>query len=234
MKIVFTPDWFLGIDVLINLFSFLILAVFFFLSLRSYKTSKKKNSLYLGIGFLLIALAQLAAILTKTVLYYDTTFTNSVGRAIVTYHLVQSVDIFYYIGFFLQRLLALAGLFIIYRIYRREKHLSDLFLIVYLLTISASVSTQTQYIFHFTALILTLLIINNYIKLYKLNKNQNTLLLIAGFCILALSSTIFALSKINSNWDVAANIIELVSYSVFLAVIIRILKVPKAINKRAY
>ena len=230
MKIVFTPDWFLGIDVFINLFSFLILALFFFLSLKSYKLSKKKNSLELGIGFFLIALSQLAVILTKAVLYYDTTFTRSIGIAAITYNVVQSVNIFYYAGFFFQRLLALAGLFVIYRIYRKEKHLSDLFLAVYLLTIIAALSINAPHVFYVTSLLLALLIINNYRKVYKLNKNKNTLILITGFAILALSSVVYSLAKFGGLWDVAANIIELVSYSVFLVVILHIFKAAKAIN----
>ena len=71
VKIVFTPDWFLGKDVLIDFFSFLVLFTFFILAVKTYKLNKNRRFLYLGWGFGLIGLAQLAAVITKLVLYYD-------------------------------------------------------------------------------------------------------------------------------------------------------------------
>ena len=137
MKILFTPDWFLGSDVIIDGFSFLVLLAFFILSYKSYKTSKNKNSLYLGLGFLLIALAEFAMILTKFVLYYDTSFTQSIGQMVVTYHVVNSVDVFYYIGFFFNKFLTLWGLYIIYRIPLKKNIGSDAVLAVYFILISS-------------------------------------------------------------------------------------------------
>ena len=107
MKIVFTPDWFLGGDVLVEGFSFLILLIFFILSIRNYRLSKNKKDLYLGLGFFLIAIAEIATILTKVVLYYDFNITQQVGQMIVTQQVVKSIDIFYYIGFFFHKFLTL-------------------------------------------------------------------------------------------------------------------------------
>jgi hypothetical protein len=64
MKIVFTPDWFLQGDVLVEFFSFIILCLFFYFSIRNYKLCGRKGFLHLGVGFLLIALAEISTILT--------------------------------------------------------------------------------------------------------------------------------------------------------------------------
>ena len=100
MKIVPIPDWFLGKDVIIEVFSFIVLFIFSFLAIRNYKLNKNRSFLYLGAGFALIALAQLAAVITKLVLYYDIGPSQAIGTAVVTSQLVSSVDIFYYAGFF--------------------------------------------------------------------------------------------------------------------------------------
>ncbi|MDZ4226591.1 MAG: hypothetical protein U1B79_00590, partial [Candidatus Pacearchaeota archaeon] len=71
VKIVPTPDWFIGKDVIIEFFSLVVLIIFAVLAYRYYNLNKNRNILYLGTGFGLIALAQLATILTKLVLYYD-------------------------------------------------------------------------------------------------------------------------------------------------------------------
>ena len=159
MKLVFTPDWFLSFDVFIELFSFMILFLFFVLAIRNFKLSINKNSLYLGIGFFLIALAEIFTILTKFILYYDTTFTQNVGQMIVTYNVVKSVDIFYYIGFFFQKILTLLGLYTIYRTSLKKKSPTEFWLIVYFLIISVIMSLSFYYIYHLTALIILILII---------------------------------------------------------------------------
>ena len=221
MKIVFTPDWFLGSDVLIEVFSFLILALFFALAYRNYKLSKNKNSLYLGIGFLIIAIAELSTVLTKLVLYYNTSFTSQIGQMIITYHVIKSVDIFYYIGFFFHKLLTLLGFYIIYRIPLKRKMERDSILAICFIIISALFSSAFSYLFHLAALVLLLLIINNYYQIYKKNKSENTLILIMAFSMLALSQLIFVLSDLNICY-VIGQVIQLVSYLILLFLIIRI------------
>ena len=224
MKLVFTPDWFLGKDVLIEAFSFVILFIFSFLSIKNYKINKQNRKfLYLGVGFGLVALAQLAAVITKIVLYYDFSFTQEIGNAIITSQIVNSVDIFYYAGFFFHRLFTLLGLYIIYRLPRKKKSSGDLALGLYFIIISAIISKQVYYLFHLTALVILALIISNYYKLYRKNKFVNTQILILAFGLLALSQLIFILSTLGS-FFVLANIVELISYITLLILIIRILQ----------
>ena len=235
MKIVFTPDWFLGKDVMIEGFSFVVLLIFSILALRYYKLNKQNRKfLYLGTGFGLIALAQLSIFFTKLVLYYDIGPSQEIGKAVViTYQLLRSVDIFYYIGFFFHRLLTLLGLYIIYRLPRKKKSSGDLILAIYFIIISALLSRSVYYIFHLTALILLVMIVKNYVDLYNKNKFRNTLVLISAFGILALSQFVYILSKIETMF-VVANIVELISYVILLILIIRILKHGKKKNPHGY
>jgi len=223
MKIVFTPDWFLGSDVCIEIFSFAILLLFFILSYRSYRMSKNKNSLYLGIGFLLIAVAELSTTITKLVLYYDVLFAQQIGQVVVTYKFLKSVDIFYYIGFFLHKLFTLAGLYVIYRIPLKKKYSNDIILALCFIIISALFGTTFYYLFHFTALLLLVFIIKNYYDIYKKNKLYNTQILIIAFSMLALSQILFILSGVGFLY-VVGQIVQLVSYLILLFLIIRIIK----------
>lgn len=226
MRIVPTPDWFLGKDVIIEGFSFIVLFIFSFLAIRNYKLNKNRNFLYLGVGFALIALAQLATIMTKLVLYYDIGPSQAIGAAIITSQLVSSVDIFYFTGFFFHRLLTLSGLYIIYRLPRQKKSIGDYALILYFILISALISREVFYLFHLTALVLLILISSNYYGIYKKNKFRNTKILIIAFSILALSQLIFILSNVEIMF-VLGNIVELISYTILLILIVRILKYGK-------
>jgi len=225
MKILFTPDWFFSTDVLIEVFSFLILFLFFVLAFRSYKTSKNKSSLYLGLGFLLIAFGEISTILTKIVLYYNIVFTKNIDGILITYTLLRSVNWFYYIGLFLNKFLTLAGLYMLYLLSINNKKKPDVFLAVYLILISALFSQVTYYVFHITALVLLILIIINYHQIYKKNKAKNTVILLASFILLAISQGIFILSEISSTYIIAQSI-QLISYALMLFLIIRILYYP--------
>jgi len=233
MKIVFTPDWFLGGDVLIEIIGFIILSIFFYLCVKSYRLTKNKSSLILGLGFFLIALAELATIFTKVVLYYDSTFTQQVGRMVVTYQVVSSVDIFYYIGFFFHKLLTLLGFYVIYRLPRKEKSFGDVLIGICFIIIAALFSQTFYYLFHLTALILLILITNNYCEIYNKNKAKNTKILIIAFSMLALSQVIFILSKLGVLY-VIAQVLQLVSYLILLILIIKIIKYGKKKKQGRY
>jgi hypothetical protein len=80
-------------------------------------------------------------------------------------------------------------------------------------------------------LLILVLIIENYWRIYKENKFFNTKILIIAFSILALSQMIYILSEIDILF-VLANTIELIGYAILLALIIRIWKHGK--EKKPY
>lgn len=223
MNIVLTPTWFTLADILIELFSFIILSVFFWFSVKNYKINKNKKSLHLGWAFLLIAIAEISTILTKFVIFYDTSFTQRVGQMIVTYNVVKTVNEVYEAGFFIHKLLTLLGLYVLYRAPEKKQITKDFFLTSFFIIISALFGQLNYYIFHITALILLILIINNYSKVYEKNKNKNTKTLLNAFTSLAISQVIFILSNIGILYAIA-QIIQLISYLMLLFLITKILK----------
>jgi hypothetical protein len=224
MRFVFTPDWFLGKDVIIDVFSFLVLLVFFMLSLKNYKISNKRSLLYLGVGFGLIGLAQLASILTKLVLYFDFGPSQQIGQALVnTYQVVSSVDVFYLLGFFFFKFLMLSGFYILYRLPRAKESFWDIVVLVYFLIISTVINKEVYYLFNLTSLVLLALIVIRYVKIYQKNMSKNTLVLIAAFSILGFAQLIFLLSPLET-FFVLGEIFELISYLILLGLAISFLK----------
>ena len=223
MKIVFAPDWFLNFDVLIESFGFIILCLFFLFAIKSYKLSGKKSVLYLGIGFLTIALAELSTVFTKLVLYYDSGVTSEIGQAIITQGVVSSVDIFYHTGFFFHRLLTLLGLYLIYKLPtgRKKSDPADLALTLYLILMTAILSNSLYYLYHLTAFIILVLIIRDYVRIYENGKLNNTLILITAFSLLAVSQAIFMFSLVGTMYVVAQSL-QVVSYMILLALIVKI------------
>jgi len=227
VKFVSLPDWFLGKDVLIESFSFIILFIFSFLAIKNYKVSKNRKLFYLGIGFGLIALAQLAAILTKIVLYYDFGPSQAIGQAIVSSQVLTSVNVFYFTGFFFQRFLTLTGFYMIYRLPRTKKSVFDYILVLYFILISAFITNNVANVFHLTAFLILLMTAGNYHKIYQKNKFFNTQILMIAFGALALGQLLFIFSGVIGGLNVAGSIVGLISYTILLGLIIRIRKYGK-------
>ncbi len=234
MKIIPIPDFWATPNVLIDAFSFIVLLAFSVLCIKNYRLNKNRKFLHLGLGFMLIAIAQLASILTKVVLYYNISFTQNIGQLVVTYDIVKSVDIFYYIGLFFFKFLTLSGLYVIYRLPRKRKSAGDLFLALYFIVLSAIFGTRFEYLFYITALILLVMIIGNYYDVYKKSRLANTAVLISAFSMLALSNVIFLPAKLDDTFFIAANIIELVSYLTLLLLMLRIVKHGKEKKQNGY
>ena len=222
MKIVFAPDWFLTSDILIDVFSFVILLLFFTFAFRSYKLSRKKRILYIGVGFLLIALAELSNILTKIPLYYQTQVISNIGTAIISYDIVKTVDIFYYIGFFFERILMLLGFYIMYKL-PLERVSGEFFLNIYLIVIISLMGQSYYYVYHLTALILLVFLVNKYYKIYRKDGVANTGILVMAFVLLGLSQTVFLFSKLNYIY-VSGQLMQLASYIILLVLIVKIVK----------
>jgi len=224
VKIVFTPDWFLGKDILVEFFSFIVLAIFSVLAIKGYKLKGNKGLLHLGFGFGFIAVARLVSVFTKLILYYDAEPVQAFGKAIMTSQVVSSIDIFYYAGFFSYYFLTLVGLFIIYKIPQKRLLFSgDYVLVLYFIALVSLFSKEFFYLFHVTAFLMLILIIINYLMVYRENKFMNTRILIISFSILALSQLVYILSKIGVFFALS-NIMELISYTILLFLIIRIIK----------
>jgi hypothetical protein len=226
MKIVLTPDWFIGKDILIDVFSFVVLLFFFLLCIKNYKLDKNKKLLYLGVGFAMIGLGELASIFTKLVLYYDTVFTRTIGQLVISSHVVSTVDTFYYIGFFFFRVLALLGLYVIYRLPMKEPQWEEFSLAAFFIIIISILSQDMAYLFRLTAIVILALILKNYYLVYAKNKSKNTLVLLIAFSILMFSNLVYLFAWSDVVY-VTANFIELVSYIILLVLVIRILEYGK-------
>ena len=215
------PNWFLAPDFLINAFSFLILLSFFILCIKNYKLNKNKAMLYLGIGFASIAFAQLAIVLTKFGLYYDTTFTSYIGNAIVQSNIIGSTDTLYKLSIFFNKAFTLFGLYVIFRL-PKQKRFFDVVLVAYFIVLSLFATNLTALLFHLTTFGLFALISYRYFLVYRKNKFDNTRMLFLAFALLALGRLLLLLSHIEII-TVISDILELASYSTLLVLIIKIL-----------
>jgi hypothetical protein len=226
MEFILPPRGFLNIDILIEGISFITVLLFSIFCIKNYRLNKDKKFLYLGTGFGLITIAQLAITAVKAVLYYDAAFIGMNGEIMIPYNLLNFVTIFYNLGIFAYRGLILLGL---YTLYRAPKNIfeKDSLIILYLITIVTIFSKDIIHLFHITELIFLILIILKYYEIHNKNKSKGTLILMTAFMGLALSSSIFVFAKLMTPIYIIGSLMELASYATLLILIVRIIKYGK-------
>jgi len=224
LRLVLSPQWFLGPDIIIDFFSFLVLLSLAVISLKYYTISKNKKLIYLGFAFFLVGIGELSRLIMNLGLYYDFTVVHQVGKIVITSTIVRSIDYVYYIGFFLHRFFIMLGFYFLYYITKKNKSRTEHFLILYFIVISAIFTDNAYYLFNITVTLLLAMIFANYFKVYKKTKSENTKILTLGFFMLLISYMLMIFSKIDSNIYILANILQLISYGIFLYIIVRIYK----------
>lgn len=191
IQILYTPKWFNGHDILIEMIGVFVLLLISFFSYKYYKLNKSKNNLYFSISFLLMSIGLMFKILSNFSIYYITSEVANIGFVEITYQSLTSVNTLFFIGFFLYRLITLLGLYLLYLIYSEKESTSTKILILFLLISSTYFTQAMYYVFHMTCLILLLLITNRYYLNYLKNKIFSAKLLFISFLMITLSHLLF-------------------------------------------
>ncbi len=227
INVVYSPRWFYGKDIIIDLIGILILALIAYFSLQYYKLDKKnKNYLYLTFSFSLIALSFLFKIVTNFTIYYHVFETEQIGPFTLTYQSLASSNTLFFVGFFLYRLLTLYGLYTLYILYQKQSK-THLIIGLYLIAVVTYFSESAYYIFHLTALIILFLITSQFFKNYRMNKYYATRLLAFSFGIIMFSHIFSMFIVVNKISYVISECIQLLGYVLLLLTFITVLKNAK-------
>ena len=230
IQLVYSPNWFYGKDIAIDVISIIVLALIGFFSIRSYNIKKNKNYLYLALSFFLVSISFLFKILMNFEIYYHVVKTQQIGFLTITYQTMQESDMIFIIGFLLYRVLTLIGFYILYSIYQNQPRLNHI-LAVYLIIVLTYFSQSAYYIFHLTLAILITLITIVYSTKYLDKKNNTTKILAASLAIIAISQIFFMLVNYNTQFYVIAEFTQLIGYLGVLTTFIMVLKHGRKKNK---
>jgi hypothetical protein len=231
IQLVYSPRWFYGKDIIIDVVSIFVLFLIAFFSIKYYKINKKnKNYLLLATSFILMALSFLFKIITNFTIYYRILETRKLGFMTFTYDIVKSSNVLFFAGFLMHRILMLLGLYMLYSIYLKQNKF-NIFLIAYLILISTYFSRSAYYIFHLTSLIFLIIITLQYFKNYKTTKHKTNKWLAYSFSVITASQIVFVFIKIHTMY-VIAELIQFVGYVGLLITFIKVVKDGKKKRKK--
>lgn len=217
LEILFSPKWFYGKDILIDIFSIIVLSLIATFSIKYYKMNKKnKNYFWFGISFITLALSFLFKILTNFTIYYNVIDTEKLGLLTLSYNTIRSSDILFSIGFLSYILLTLLSFLMLYEIYKAKHSKQNILLTLYFIITITYFTTSKYFIFHLTAFLFLFLITLNYFKNYLKNKKTTSKFLVLSFAIIALSQLFFIFVELNNLLYVFAESIQFIGYLLLL------------------
>jgi len=225
IDLAFSPEWFFGKDVVIDLFSVLTLFLLTYFSLKYYKLGSSRKYLYLCISFFVIGVSFVLKILSNIAISHYTV-SEAPHDVLInsTLGLIPSYWAIAWILLLLYRVLMLVGLYGLYSTYSDEPEKSQIVFTIFLLVIAAYFTRFSYFIFHLVALVLLGFITWRYLMNYKRTKLSTAKLLVYGFALITISQIFFVFTGLNPVLYVIGEIIQLLGFVSVLFTLILVLK----------
>ncbi|MBI2572821.1 hypothetical protein HYV86_03100 [Candidatus Woesearchaeota archaeon] len=221
MSASFTPGWFSGPDLVIDIVSAAVLTLLCIVAFRYYRCSnQKRDYLWFAIATGLLSLSFLAKIFTNFNLYQHIWATKTVGVYTYLYHGVRTSESFLFTTTLLYHLLTLLGLYVLFLLYYKKQPMASIILTTLLLFITVYFTHNTYFIFHLISLLLLTFIIIHYY--HTAQKDKLGKMIFWSFSIIALSQLLFIFLEINNILYPIAEGIQLIGYILLLISIIMV------------
>ncbi len=217
MAIVYSPQWFCGKDILIDIVSIIVLLLIGYFARTYYKMDKKRKGHGLfSVAFLLLAMSFIFKIITNFTIYNQILETKTIGLMTLTYQTVQYSNVLFFIGTLFSRLLMLLGLYMLYSLYYQKQEKNTIFWIVYFILITTYFSDSAYYLFHLTAFFFLAFIISKLLNNCRKTHDKPACFILMSFATIALSQIIFMFVSTNPLFYVVAEFIQLLGYFILL------------------
>jgi hypothetical protein len=220
ITLVFSPQWFNGIDILFESLAVIVTLLIGLTAWRYFRFSGFDRYRYMALSFWALSVSFLAKIATNFVMYYKETVKSSIGPALIKYNLVQKSNFFFQAGYDIHRFLMLLSFLGIYWLVSKSHDQEHKWIMIMMLFIITLFSFNTYFVFHITAALLLFFITLRYRVQSKKKHLNHAYLNFSAFIILLISQIIFAFVLLNSVLYVIAEVMQLLGFIIFLINII--------------
>lgn len=189
------PDWFTGVDLIIDFFSLVVLFMISIYAFKAYKLYQKNSFKVVGWAMSLMATSFLFKIITYGIFYMRDNFSLSYRTLSTATHGFFCTDGGFITLYLVYAIINIIGLFVLLMLYQKNKSLPIIILAIYLIVISLVMSSTAYYLFHSTSLVLLVLISSILFTKFKKNKLKQTKRLFISFSIITTSHVFFLLGS---------------------------------------
>lgn len=219
------PLWFFGIDAVFELFSFVVLALVFWLSLRAFKLTKDFKYKYFGVGFGALAIAFLSKSVTDLWLALSFPLTRGTPPPSEALELVGEVFLAGYLVFIFMSLTAcLVLVWLTSRV--REKRV--MFLTALLVLVPFYLSSSYSRSFYILSLLMYGFIALFYVQNYLRKKSFSSFAVVAAFSSIAFAQGLFLVDLWRSKLYIVAHFAQLAGFVLLLVTLVKVLLYDRA------
>ncbi len=227
---VFSPEWFYGIDSIIESIAVIVCILLVYYSYKCFKLTKENKYLYFSTAFLSLTFAFIAKIIGTLAIYKPTITRSALG---ITIHKTFTTMTPYSINamaFSVHIFFALLGFMMLFLIVSKLtwKHQRVIALLLYFVFMATWISVIHYQLFYATSFILLLLITYSYYKNYIEIRSEKARFVTIAFSILLISQAFFIFVIYSRTIYVLAELIQLLGFIYLLIPFILIFrKKPK-------
>jgi hypothetical protein len=205
-----SPDWFLGYDVIFELFFFLISLVIALYALKVYRNTNQKLAQYFGYGFLLTAAAYFIQSISNYMVY------SKLNTQICQIANLSSVSVVDAIGTYAYMLLMIFGLVVLLFVSLKSDKKRTLWILLSASVIAIMLSKNPMYTFYLLSSIYLAFIAWHFVENYLKNKQAITLTVALAFIFLWFGTFHFLISVDHATFYVIGHILGLFAYIMIL------------------
>ncbi|MBU0460226.1 MAG: hypothetical protein KJ597_00750 [Nanoarchaeota archaeon] len=222
-----SPEWFYGIDLIIDIMSVIILLFIVSFAYKYYQLDKKRSLYSIVMAFSVLAVAFIVKVITHFSIYYNSLKAWNIELAPFLSKAVPTSEILFIIGFLLFRFLTLFGFYLLYFVYYPSSSKQTKYLLLFCLFIISYLTTSTYYVFHVIIFLLLTFISWQYYKKHFNREDLSTKYLLASYSMIAISQLLFIFIGATEFMYVIAEIVQLVGSGLLLKTFMQVLQYAK-------
>ncbi len=213
---IFSPRWFYGIDIVLEIFSIIVVLLLTRYGYKLYGITKDKKHKHFSAFFLMIGIAFLFKIMANFDIYYLEVNSIQIANAVFYFESSHVSEILFYIGFTAFRFLMMLAFFGL--LYINWKRKDGFLLSTYFIAVIALFSHSSYYIFHITMFVLLLGLFTSHFKRYikKIPHDKGMLLTPLSFFMLLLSQAVFTAIALDLMLYVVGEMFQLAGFCILL------------------
>ncbi|MBW2990304.1 hypothetical protein KY348_01220 [Candidatus Woesearchaeota archaeon] len=228
LDFVYSPPWFYGKDIAIDVVSAVVVLLIAVFSFRNFLLDKKnKRHFFLSAAFFMLGASFIIKIFTNILTHTESLISKKFLISLMGAQIIRSYSDLSAIGFLLFALLTLFGFYVLYALSSKDELSMNYVIIAYFILISTYFTRVTYFIIYITAFIFLFAIARRYFLSYQDTKYKNTLFLCISFGIITLSQFVFIFTSSNPTLYAVAELIQLIGYLFLLYTFVMVLRNAK-------
>lgn len=212
------PGWFAGYDWIAQILIAIITFIISIYAFKIYKLSRKKESYYLGLGFLFISISYF----TWSILNLDVI--SNIGNFLCTTTNLCIINLLVHISIYIYMLLKITGLLTLTYMTLKVKSTRTYTLLLIMLILILLFSNRVLFFFFLLSSLLLFYLVLHYGINYWKNKQIKHLLMGIAFGLLFLGNFGLVLAISNAFYYVLGNIFILIAYFLILVNVMAVLR----------